>query len=175
MSMTDHLPYQIGFLRQVETPCRDVQPYRNSLGPKQAFDVRNEPADGEVLPRRECLRLLASAHVGRIVYSRQALPAVEPVDFFLDGETVVIRVNEASRLAKAIERAVVAFEADEYDAAAGTGWSVTIVGESFDVAKPNEVARLSGLVREHWAQDGKDHLVRISTPSVTGHRICPPL
>jgi hypothetical protein len=39
----------------------------------------------EHLPRDECIRLMASAPVGRIVYTRQALPAVELVNFARSG------------------------------------------------------------------------------------------
>ena len=37
----------------------------------------------EHLSRDECMRLLASVSTGRIVYTRQALPAVELVNFVL--------------------------------------------------------------------------------------------
>ena len=37
----------------------------------------------EELSRAECLRLLATATIGRISYTRQALPAMEPVNFAL--------------------------------------------------------------------------------------------
>lgn len=36
--------------------------------------------------RQECLRLLPTVPVGRIVYTWQALPAVLPVNFCLDGD-----------------------------------------------------------------------------------------
>ena len=146
-----------------------AQPPRGSGGATAAGGQAGQ-AD-QALSRHECLGLLAIAPVGRIIYSRQALPAAEPVDFAVDRDSVVIRVDERSRLAKAVEHAVVAFEADEYDAAAGTGWSVTVVGESSGVAEPAEVKRLSGIIREHWCTDGKDHLVRIGIASVAGRRI----
>lgn len=135
------------------------------------FDPQGDPATSGVLPRHECLRLLASAPVGRVVYSDQALPAVQPVNFVVDNGTVIIRAARGSRLAKAVQRAVVAFQADEYDPAGGTGWSVTIVGESADVEEPDEVKRLATLVGRHWTPDGIDHFVRIGIVGVTGRRI----
>ena len=36
------------------------------------------------LPRDECLKLMASVPVGRVIYTRRALPAVELVNFVLD-------------------------------------------------------------------------------------------
>ena len=45
----------------------------------------------------ECLRLLASAPMGRIAYTRNALPAVEPVRFALDsGHNLVNAARTAS-------------------------------------------------------------------------------
>lgn len=152
---------------------RDVQPYRNGRLPQQDFAVRYDPPGPEVLPWHECLRLLASAPVGRIVYSDQALPAVQPVDFVVDDETVVVRTADSSRLARAVERAVVAFEVDDYDPAAGSGWSVTVVGECSGIDEPGQVERLSALVPKHWARNGDDRFVRISLAGVTGRRLNP--
>ncbi len=67
-----------------------------------------------------------------------------------------------------MQRAVVAFEADEYDLAAGNGWSVTIVGECSEIEEPGQVARLSKLVSRHWAPDGDDRFMRISIAGVAG-------
>ena len=54
----------------------------------------------DVLSRTECLRLLASAKVGRVVYTDGALPAVTPVNFALDGTVVVFPTATGSRLAR---------------------------------------------------------------------------
>jgi nitroimidazol reductase NimA-like FMN-containing flavoprotein (pyridoxamine 5'-phosphate oxidase superfamily) len=40
----------------------------------------------EVLDRDECLRLLATATLGRIGLTSQSLPTVLPVNFILEGE-----------------------------------------------------------------------------------------
>jgi hypothetical protein len=45
----------------------------------------------EQLPRDECMRLMGSVPVGRIVYTRRALPAVEMVNFSLvEGDIVAV-------------------------------------------------------------------------------------
>jgi len=41
------------------------------------------------LGRDECLRLMASVPVGRIIYTRQALPAVELVNFAVDNGELI--------------------------------------------------------------------------------------
>jgi uncharacterized protein len=84
------------------------------------------------LSREECLRLMASVPIGRIIYTRQALPAVELVNFTLDSGDIIIRTDHTGKLA-ATRRAVVAFEADNLDAGHHGGWSVTAMGQSQEV------------------------------------------
>ncbi|WP_084965946.1 pyridoxamine 5'-phosphate oxidase family protein [Thermoactinospora rubra] len=124
-----------------------------------------------VLSRRECLELLASVPIGRIVFTDRALPAVQPVNFCLDGERVVIRTTTGSKLAAATRHAVVAFEADEFDAAERTGWSVTAVGHARAVHDPLERVRLAALPLEPWAPGERDHFIVVEVEQVSGRRI----
>jgi hypothetical protein len=50
------------------------------------------------LGRVDSSALLASAPVGRIVFTRGALPAIHPVNFVVEGDDVVITTSEDSRL-----------------------------------------------------------------------------
>ncbi|OMI35746.1 hypothetical protein SPAR_29326 [Streptomyces sparsogenes DSM 40356] len=94
------------------------------------------------LDRGECLRLLATAPVGRVVHTRQALPAVVPVNFGLSTDGAVsLRTSAASELSRAVDGAVVAFEADAVDAAARSGWSVVLTGRAAVVTDPAERER----------------------------------
>jgi nitroimidazol reductase NimA-like FMN-containing flavoprotein (pyridoxamine 5'-phosphate oxidase superfamily) len=89
----------------------------------------------EVLSTDECIRLLSKVPVGRIVYTDRALPAVQPVNFVVDGWSVAIRTAPRSRLATAAAAGtVVAFEVDEFtDEPDRTGWSVVAVGRAIRV------------------------------------------
>ncbi|MBD0741362.1 pyridoxamine 5'-phosphate oxidase family protein [Streptomyces sp. CBMA152] len=121
------------------------------------------------LDRQECLRLLAKVPTGRIVYTRQALPAVLPVNFCLDGDGAVLLTTSAfSQLVSAIDGAVVAFEADEVDAAAHSGWSVVVTGEATVVTDPAEHARLLRAGPRSWASAPHEVFVRIEPELVTG-------
>ncbi|WP_113701553.1 pyridoxamine 5'-phosphate oxidase family protein [Nonomuraea lactucae] len=124
-----------------------------------------------VLSREECLRLLSSTPIGRIVFTDRALPAVQPVTFRLDGESVVIRTAAGSKLAAATRHAVVAFEVDEFDPEARTGWSVTAVGHARAVHDPEEIERLSALPLTAWAPGERDHYIVVDVEQVTGRRI----
>ncbi len=127
----------------------------------------------EELSKAECLRLMATEAVGRICYTRQALPAVEPVNFALYDSAIVIRTDAGSKLAAATRRAVVAFEADDINPATRSGWSVTAVGQAEEVTDRREIVRLEKLGLESWAGGTREHFVRIVPSLVTGRRLRP--
>ena len=125
----------------------------------------------EHLSRGECLRLLGQVPVGRIVYTRQALPAVELVNFALHDGSIIIRTDSSGKLAAATRGAVVAFEADSTEAAAHAGWSVTVIGYSEAVVDSREVRRLELIDLVPWAPGKRDHFIRIVPTIVNGRRL----
>jgi nitroimidazol reductase NimA-like FMN-containing flavoprotein (pyridoxamine 5'-phosphate oxidase superfamily) len=125
----------------------------------------------ERLSREQCMRLLGSVPVGRIVYTRGALPAVELVNFTLDEGDIVIRTDPSGKLAAATRGAVVAFEADSADIAAHAGWSVTVVGVSQAVTDNDEIRRLERLGLDPWAPGERPFFMKIPPTIVNGRRI----
>ena len=126
----------------------------------------------EQLSRDECLRLMASVPVGRVIYTRRALPAVELVNFALDRGDIVLRTDRSGKLAAAARGAVVAFEADCLDQAHRAGWSVTAIGPSREVTDPAEIARLQAIGLCSWAPGTREHFIRISPEILTGRYLC---
>ncbi len=124
-----------------------------------------------VLTRGECLRLLATVPIGRVVFTENALPAVRPVNFILNGDKIVMRTGEGGKLLAALNHSVVAFEADEVDYLAHTGWSVTVIGHAREVIDPAELAILRKLPLATWAPRAHDHLVSIPAELVSGRRL----
>jgi hypothetical protein len=106
----------------------------------------------EHLSRDECLLLAASVSVGRVIYTRRALPAVDLVNFAFDHGDIIIRTERGSKLAAATQHSVVAFETDRLDADQRAGWSVTAIGQSRGVTDPAEISRLRkiGLSSGTW-------------------------
>ncbi|MFC8348461.1 pyridoxamine 5'-phosphate oxidase family protein [Streptomyces sp. NPDC057280] len=131
------------------------------------------PNDGfRELPRQECLRLLAEVPVGRIVHTRQALPAVLPVNFTLDSDgAVLLRTAAASELVRAIDGTIVAFEADQVDAVTHSGWSVVVTGAASVVTDPAEHERLIRTGPSSWAPSPEEVFVRIEADLVTGRAL----
>jgi len=84
----------------------------------------------DVLGRAECLRLLATARIGRLAFTAAALPAIQPVSFSLGHEELLVRALHGTALVDAVRDAVVAFEADDYDVASRASWAVTVIGHA---------------------------------------------
>ena len=126
------------------------------------------------LTRDECMRYMASVPVGRIIYTRQALPAVELVSFAIDDGDIVIRTDHNGKLAAATRGAVVAFEADSLDTEFQAGWSVTAIGPSHDVTDEDETSRLAQIGLGSWAAGEPEHFMRISPGIINGRRLSVP-
>lgn len=125
------------------------------------------------LDRGECLRLLGTVSFGRVVHTDRALPACTPVNFRPVGHAVVFRTSPGSRLAMATNDAIVAFEVDQIDERARTGWSVVVTGVANAVRDVSELVRLDQLGLVSWAGVDRAHWVRISIAEITGRRIGP--
>ncbi|MEV5431715.1 pyridoxamine 5'-phosphate oxidase family protein [Streptomyces sp. NPDC052701] len=124
------------------------------------------------LNRQESLRRLAKAVVGRIVHTREALPAVLPVNFLLEESgAVLVRTSASSELVCAIDGAVVAFEADEVDVVAHSGWSVVVTGPASVVTDPDEHAHLVRTGPRSWVPWPEEVFVRIEPELVTGREL----
>ena len=134
---------------------------------------RLAPADAELieLDRAECLRLLAEAAIGRVVFTESALPAAQPVNYLLDDEEVVFRTANGSKLAAATRHHVVAFQVDRIDEAARTGWSVLGVGEAYEVVDPARLAELADRLPPPWVPGQGAHTISIPLQRLTGRRL----
>lgn len=125
----------------------------------------------EVLDRNECLRLLATATLGRIGTTMAALPVVLPVNFRLVDDLVVFRTGLGTKLEAATNDAVVAFEVDDFEPVSHAGWSVVVTGIAREVRDPTAQAALGPIPR--WAPAGGDRYVAVATDMVSGRRIVP--
>ncbi len=128
----------------------------------------------DVLNRRQCLDLLQGVRVGRLVFTEDELPAVQPVNFRLWRDDVVFRVAGGGKLSAAADNQVVAFEADELDSELRTGWSVTVVGHAEPVTDVDELVEVAGVFVEPWVAGRRDHFVRIRAEKMTGRRFREP-
>lgn len=125
-----------------------------------------------ILDRPECETLLATQSVGRVGLST---PMVLPVQYSMFDGDVVFRTAPGEKLIAAVLGRTVAFEIDDFDVAAMTGWSVVVVGRAEEVTDRDELARLRELDLRPWAGELRDRFVRIHTEELSGRRIDPGL
>ena len=125
----------------------------------------------EIIERRECLALLAADDFGRLGILEGGSPLILPVNYALDGEAIIFRTGEGSKLAAA-RRTAACFEIDGHDSARHEGWSVVARG------RLEEVGRLEGPLLDRladlahpWAEGDRSHVVRMVIASVQGRRV----
>ncbi|GAA3113937.1 hypothetical protein JOF29_003666 [Kribbella aluminosa] len=127
----------------------------------------------EMVSPADCLRLLGSVPLGRLVYTSGGLPAVRLVNFVLDDDTVVLSTASGDKLRAAERGDVVAFEADDVDLERHVGWTVTAIGHlSVVPAEEIEVFRHS-LPLHSWLPVDAPYLLRLGIESVDGRRLLP--
>jgi uncharacterized protein len=151
------------------------------LRPCRAAPLRVQPngmghsgsaADGEFvrLGRAESWRLLASAQVGRLIFTVNALPALRLMNFAVVDGLVVLRTAADTTVARKVHDVIVAFEVDELDPATSSGWSVVITGRATRVADPELIARYQKVPLVPWALGERDQFMTITTEMIEGRR-----
>jgi len=125
----------------------------------------------EALGQDECLRLLRGQGVGRVAVVAGGRPLIFPVNYVVDGTTIVFRTDEGAKLDGVTSGFNAAFEIDGTDGLYHTGWSVMVSGAGRHVVDATEIAALSELPLRPWAPGEKAHWVRIRPDTITGRRI----
>ena len=123
------------------------------------------------LDRGESMRLLATAPVGRLIFTVNALPAVRLMNFALADGLIVLRTAADTTVARRVHDTIVAFEADDLDAATSSGWSVIVTGRATLVTDPELLARYQRMPLVAWAPGDRDQCVEITTELVEGRRV----
>ena len=123
------------------------------------------------LSRAEAIRLLTTSSIGRVGITMGALPAILPVSYAVVDDSIVFRSDTGSKFSAAVEGAVVAFETDESDVAAKTGWSVLVVGCAREITDAAMLERVRAMGLDSWAPNPRDQFVRIPLDVVSGRRV----
>ena len=126
-----------------------------------------------VIPTEECYGLLDTHEIGRIGVLVDHYPLILPVNYRLDGTTVVIRTH-AGTILHAAPHANVTFEVDEIDRITRTGWSVLVRAQAEEVGEEHRadlITRIHATGVEPWAPGDKGSWLRLIAHEVTGRRI----
>ncbi|SER50081.1 Nitroimidazol reductase NimA, pyridoxamine 5'-phosphate oxidase superfamily [Propionibacterium cyclohexanicum] len=118
------------------------------------------------IPEDSAWGYLASVEVGRIAVSAGDLPEIFPVNFCLDGESIVFRSAPGTKLEKLAINEHVVFEADGWNEEGG--WSVVVKGLGALITDEEELARVKRAPLLPWIPTVKRNWVRITPNRITG-------
>ena len=124
------------------------------------------------LTRAQCLQLLREETVGRVVFTSEAMPAAEPVDYILDSDEIIFHVPRDSPLATATRHTVIGFQTDDIDPTTHIGWSVLGIGETYEITDPDRHATLATRTPA-WSPDSSARTIALPLQRLSGHKIRP--
>lgn len=126
------------------------------------------------LDRAESLRMLETVPVGRLIFTVNALPAVRLMNFAVVDALIVLRTAADTTVARKLNDAIVAFEADDLDPATASGWSVVVTGRATRVTDPDQIARYRNVPLRPWAPGERDQFLTITIEMLEGRRVSRP-
>jgi len=120
------------------------------------------------LTETECWTLARTRPVGRLAWSGPGGLTVVPVNFSLDGETVIVRTAAYSAIGRECDDCAVAFQIDELDERMRSGWSVQMRGWAHV-----DHGQVGGPEPQVWPSGAKTLRLRITVTEVSGRRLVP--
>ena len=125
------------------------------------------------LTRDECVALLAAGTVGRVALCTADGPHIVPVNYVVDGESIVFRTSAYSLLGQHDwGSSTVAFEVDELDPVARSGRSVVVRGGAERIEDSDEVDGIAWTTDPSpWAGGLRRQYVRIRYAELTGRAV----
>ncbi|MET9414381.1 pyridoxamine 5'-phosphate oxidase family protein [Streptomyces klenkii] len=178
----------VPYLRQLETFGGDFDPaavmrvaaaldmpYDELVaGPREAAPGQQPAGTSPLLAHLaedECWQRLGTHGIGRIGMASGPAPVILPVNFLVDGRSIVYRAEADDTLAAA-DGERLAFEADHIDEHLSNGWSVLINGTAEHITDPGTVEGLADRPgAEPWAGGKRDLWIRVRPGQVTGRTI----
>jgi len=130
----------------------------------------------ERLGEAECLELLATGTMARLVFtSRYGLTAL-PVNYKIDGASIVLGTwdpvfDEDLRTGIASADYQVAVEADQVDPQARQGWIVLARGAAHHLDTEAERAPFIDAGLDPWLEEAPAHYIRVTPTTIFGIRV----
>ncbi len=147
-----------------------IEPNPASSDPEPMSGTSSGPGAVVDLDRAEAMRLLAQTACGRVVFTRDALPAIRPVRHIVRDDRIIVLAGLNCRSPGkngTRDRVVVAYEADVLDPSTQTGWAVVVTGPAQRITDPEAIARYVPMLRSWLDRDG-DGIVAIEPTIVSG-------
>ena len=116
----------------------------------------------------ECWELLGQETLGRIAVSAAGVVDIFPVNYVVDGHTLLFRTAPGTKLLELAINDRVAFEVDGHTD--DQAWSIVVKGRAERVERQSEIDAADELGLEPWIPTLKYRWVRIHPTEVTGRR-----
>lgn len=128
------------------------------------------PPSVEELSNSACWALLRDVPIGRI--SLQGISDIEvfPVNFVVDGGTIVFHTASGTKLTLIGDGARCTFEADEVDRTRRLVWSVVLKGSAQPIQHRDAIVAILDLEVPAWQAGAKPTYVRIEPDLISGRR-----
>ena len=120
------------------------------------------------LSRSACEQLLSQHVVGRVGFCSAGGPVILPVNYRLYNEQVVLRTSPYGLISELRRRTPVAFEVDDIDERAETGWDVLGRGFAEAVTGDHPLNQLWRTVPAPWAAGTRSLFIAITLTSLSG-------
>jgi nitroimidazol reductase NimA-like FMN-containing flavoprotein (pyridoxamine 5'-phosphate oxidase superfamily) len=118
------------------------------------------------LSEEECWQRLRGSELGRLVTRVGDVIDIFPINYVVDGTSIVFRTAEGSKLVELTVNDEVLFEVDEHTDA--DAWSVIVRGSAHALETLAEREAADELGLQPWVPTLKYNYVRISPSSLTG-------
>ena len=124
----------------------------------------------EILGEPACWERLRKSSIGRLGVVQDDQPAIYPVNYLVDGTSILFRTAPESKIAGAPRLERVAFEIDGFEPRQGDAWSVLIKGYARQLDSSAEIDRADELPLFPWVTADRSAWIRIVPVEVTGRR-----
>lgn len=151
----------------------DVGPPSGSASPDAGVDARRVL---EQLGETECMELLATGGMGRLVFISRYGPTALPVMYKIDAGSIVLGawapvIDEDLRTGIADADYQVAVEADQIDPHARRGWIVMARGAAHHLDTEAERAGVIDAGLGPWIEEVPAHYIRVTPTTIFGVRV----
>ena len=121
------------------------------------------------LTEQECWSLLEQHVVARLAVDIGGQPDIFPINYLIDGSSIVFRTGAGTKLAGAVLSRHVAIEIDGLEVD-GSVWSVVVKGIAHEITDMEERFAMDDLPLYPWIASEKPNFVRIEPQLTTGRR-----
>ena len=127
------------------------------------------PAVKELTPE-ECWARLRTTTVGRLALGTEDFPELFPMNYAIDHASIVFRTDPGTKVAAALDRARVAFEADGMLPETEEAWSVVIKGNLEPLVETMAHVEAEKLPLYPWQFGEKAFFMRLQPVEMSGRQ-----